>query len=44
MTSQYAYDRAKQLMYMHTDSGQALREAILACRKGGTLAILASTA
>jgi threonine dehydrogenase-like Zn-dependent dehydrogenase len=37
---QYAYDRAKQLMYMHTDRGQALREAILACRKGGTLSIL----
>ncbi|MCB8819282.1 zinc-dependent alcohol dehydrogenase [Microvirga rosea] len=37
---QYAYDRAKQLMYMHTDRGQALSEAILACRKGGTLSIL----
>ena len=37
---QYAYDRAKQLAYMHTDRGQALREAILACRKGGTLSIL----
>ncbi|GEO17224.1 zinc-dependent alcohol dehydrogenase [Microvirga aerophila] len=37
---QYAYDRAKQLMYMHTDRGQALREAILACRKGGILSIL----
>jgi threonine dehydrogenase-like Zn-dependent dehydrogenase len=37
---QYAYDRAKQLMYMHSDRGQALREAILACRKGGTLSIL----
>ena len=38
--SQYAYDRVKQRMYMHTDRGQALREAILACRKGGTLSIL----
>ena len=37
---QYAYDRAKQLTHMHTDRGQALREAILACRKGGTLSIL----
>lgn len=37
---QYAYDRAKQLAYMHTDRGQALREAILACRKGGILSIL----
>ncbi len=37
---QYAYDRAKQLTFMQTDRGQALREAILACRKGGTLSIL----
>ncbi|KQO59390.1 alcohol dehydrogenase [Methylobacterium sp. Leaf87] len=37
---QYAYDRAKQLTFMHTDRGQALREAILTCRKGGTLSIL----
>ena len=37
---QYAYDRAKQLLHMQTDRGQALREAILACRKGGTLSIL----
>jgi threonine dehydrogenase-like Zn-dependent dehydrogenase len=37
---QYAYDRAKQALHLHTDRGQALREAILACRKGGTLSIL----
>ncbi|WP_137388714.1 zinc-dependent alcohol dehydrogenase [Rhodoligotrophos defluvii] len=37
---QYAYDRAKQFMYMHSDRGQALREAIQACRKGGTLTVL----
>jgi threonine dehydrogenase-like Zn-dependent dehydrogenase len=37
---QYAYDRVKQALHFHTDRGQALREAILACRKGGTLAIL----
>jgi len=37
---QYAYDRVKQALHLHTDRGQALREAILACRKGGTLAIL----
>jgi threonine dehydrogenase-like Zn-dependent dehydrogenase len=36
----YAYDRAKQALRMHTDRGQALRQAILACRKGGTLSIL----
>jgi threonine dehydrogenase-like Zn-dependent dehydrogenase len=36
----YAYDRVKQAMRMHTDRGEALRQAILACRKGGTLSIL----
>lgn len=36
----YAYDRAKQILRLHTDRGQALRQAILACRKGGTLSIL----
>jgi threonine dehydrogenase-like Zn-dependent dehydrogenase len=36
----YAYDRVKQAIHLHTDRGQALREAIRACRKGGTLAIL----
>ena len=28
---------------METDRGEALREAIMAVRKGGTLSILAST-
>jgi threonine dehydrogenase-like Zn-dependent dehydrogenase len=37
---QYAYDRAKQALHLHTDRGSALREAAMACRKGGTLAIL----
>ena len=37
---QYAYDRIKQFTYMETDRGQALREAIEVCRKGGTLSIL----
>jgi threonine dehydrogenase-like Zn-dependent dehydrogenase len=37
---QYAYDRTKQALRMHSDRGDALREAIVACRKGGTLAIL----
>jgi len=36
----YAYDRTKQLLHLHTDRGQALRQAILACRKGGTLSIM----
>lgn len=36
----YVYDRAKQALHLHTDRGEALREAIMACRKGGTLAIL----
>jgi len=37
---QYAYDRVKQAMRMETDRGNALREAIMAVRKGGTLSIL----
>lgn len=36
----YAYDRVKQTLRLQTDRGTALREAILACRKGGTLSIL----
>ena len=36
----YAYDRAKQALHLHSDRGQALREAILSCRKGGTLSVL----
>jgi threonine dehydrogenase-like Zn-dependent dehydrogenase len=36
----YAYDRAKQALKLATDSGAALRQAIRACRKGGTLSIL----
>jgi threonine dehydrogenase-like Zn-dependent dehydrogenase len=34
------YDRAKQLLMMHTDRGEALREAVMAVRKGGILSIL----
>jgi threonine dehydrogenase-like Zn-dependent dehydrogenase len=37
---QYKYDLAKQAVHLHTDRGEALREAIVACRKGGTVAIL----
>jgi threonine dehydrogenase-like Zn-dependent dehydrogenase len=36
----YAYDRAKQALRLETDRGEALRQAIMACRKGGTLSIL----
>jgi threonine dehydrogenase-like Zn-dependent dehydrogenase len=37
---EYAYDRVKQALHLHTDRGEALRQAILAVRKGGTLSIL----
>lgn len=37
---QYQYDRVKQALRMETDRGDALRLAIMACRKGGTLVIL----
>jgi threonine dehydrogenase-like Zn-dependent dehydrogenase len=36
---EFAYDRMKQATMMETDRPIALREAILACRKGGTLSI-----
>jgi threonine dehydrogenase-like Zn-dependent dehydrogenase len=35
----YAYDRVKQAMMMETDRPIALRQAILACRNGGTVSI-----
>jgi threonine dehydrogenase-like Zn-dependent dehydrogenase len=35
----YAYDRVKQAMMMETDRPVALREAILACRGGGTVSV-----
>ena len=38
--AQYAMDRAKQALHLHTDRGEALRQAIRACRKGGVLSIL----
>jgi threonine dehydrogenase-like Zn-dependent dehydrogenase len=34
------YDRVKQALRLETDRGNALRQAILACRKGGVLSIL----
>ena len=36
---QYAYDRTKQAMMLETDRPMALRQAILACRNGGTLSV-----
>jgi threonine dehydrogenase-like Zn-dependent dehydrogenase len=36
---QFAYDRAKQAMMLETDRPIALREAILACRNGGTVSV-----
>jgi threonine dehydrogenase-like Zn-dependent dehydrogenase len=36
---QYAYDRLKQSVMAETDRPIALREAMLACRNGGTLSI-----
>lgn len=37
---QQIYDRAKQLLRMETDRATALREAALACRKGGVVSVL----
>ncbi|HLM53889.1 MAG TPA: zinc-dependent alcohol dehydrogenase [Pseudoxanthomonas sp.] len=37
---EYAYDRIKQALHLHTDRGEALRQAIRACRKGGVLSVL----
>lgn len=35
----HMYDRAKQALMLESDRPQPLREAILACRKGGTVSI-----
>ena len=37
---QYVYDRAKQALRLQSDRAVAVREAILACRKGGTVSIV----
>ena len=37
---QQLYDRTKQLLRLETDRATPLREAILACGKGGTVAVL----
>ncbi|MCU1262083.1 MAG: Alcohol dehydrogenase GroES domain protein [Bryobacterales bacterium] len=36
----YAYDRVKQAMMLETDRPLALREAIMACRNGGTVSVI----
>jgi threonine dehydrogenase-like Zn-dependent dehydrogenase len=36
----YAYDRGKQMLRMETDRPFALRQAILACRNGGTVSVI----
>ena len=36
----HAYDRAKQAMMLETDRPVALREAIMACRNGGTVSVI----
>jgi threonine dehydrogenase-like Zn-dependent dehydrogenase len=36
----YAYDRAKQALKLETDRPIALREAIMACRSGGTVSVI----
>jgi threonine dehydrogenase-like Zn-dependent dehydrogenase len=37
---EYAYDRAKQALKMESDRPLALREAIMACRNGGTVSVI----
>lgn len=36
----YAYDRVKQAMMAETDRPIALREAVMACRNGGTVSVI----
>jgi threonine dehydrogenase-like Zn-dependent dehydrogenase len=37
---QQAYDRVKQAVRLETDRGPALRQAIMACRNGGTVSVI----
>ena len=39
-TAMYAYDRAKQALMLESDRPLALREAIMACRNGGTVSVI----
>ena len=36
----YKVDKAKQKLHVQTDRGQAIRQAITACRKGGTVSVI----
>jgi threonine dehydrogenase-like Zn-dependent dehydrogenase len=36
----YAYDRTKQALMLEPDRPLALREAIMACRNGGTVSVI----
>ncbi|GGM01709.1 glutathione-dependent formaldehyde dehydrogenase [Pseudomonas asuensis] len=36
----YVYDKTKQMMHLHTERGTVLRQAIRACRKGGTVSVV----
>ncbi|HEY9515764.1 MAG TPA: zinc-dependent alcohol dehydrogenase [Gemmatimonadaceae bacterium] len=38
--AEYAYDRTKQALMLETDRPIALREAIMACRNGGTVSVI----
>jgi threonine dehydrogenase-like Zn-dependent dehydrogenase len=40
----YAYDRTKQMLRLETDRPFALREAIMACRNGGTVSVIGAYA
>jgi threonine dehydrogenase-like Zn-dependent dehydrogenase len=39
-TPMYAYDRVKQALMLETDRPLALRQAIMACRSGGTVSVI----
>jgi threonine dehydrogenase-like Zn-dependent dehydrogenase len=39
-TPVYTYDRVKQAMMLETDRPTALRQAIMACRSGGTVSVI----
>jgi threonine dehydrogenase-like Zn-dependent dehydrogenase len=39
-TAMYAFDRAKQALMLETDRPIVLREAIMACRTGGTVSVI----
>jgi threonine dehydrogenase-like Zn-dependent dehydrogenase len=36
----YPYDRVKQILHLHSDRASPLREALVACRKGGVVSVM----